>query len=150
MKIYKLHSKSPSGLIGDASVLLTRQMKALGEKHSREEVETILRNTFKRNSRAHTIIITESRKSIGVCFFNICAGVQSGGNYIWINEIYVESEYRGQGYGTAMLEYVEELGNKYNCKYIAAQTGRSNKSSQKLFAKSGFGGTSVVWMDKKI
>ena len=150
MKIHKLHSKSPPAILKSAAVLLARQMKTLGEKHTCKEVEVILAGALKRSSGANVIMIENDGEPLGVCFFNICTGIQSKGNYIWINEIYVEQKHRGRGYGRALLEYVEKFGRKYGCRYIAAQTDKKNKASRRLFDKSGFDGTYIVWMDKKI
>ena len=93
-------------------------MEFLGERKTRKDVKSVVEASLKKGSSAFIFLLyTGDKKPAGVCFFNVCLGVQSGGRYIWINEIFVKEEYRGIGYGKAMLEYLENFAKrkKYVC-----------------------------------
>ncbi len=94
--IQKLSKSSPSNLISGAIDLLYLQMKAIGDKKSRSHIETALKISLS-SSNTHTLIAVQDKKIVGICFFNVCVGIQSGGKYIWINEIFVLENYRNSG-----------------------------------------------------
>src|SRR5690606_1674353 len=124
-KIQKLSKSSPSNLISGAIDLLYLQMKSIGDKKSRTHIKTALEITL--NSRkTHTLIAVQDKKIVGICFFNVCVGIQSGGKYLWINEIFVLENYRNSGIAKSLLESLEKYSLKNKSLYILAQRDPDN------------------------
>lgn len=56
---------------------------------------------------------------------------------ILLNDLYIESNYRGQGVGTALIDTAKELCSKNKYKGLALQT-ETNNPAQKLYESLGF------------
>jgi GNAT superfamily N-acetyltransferase len=70
----------------------------------RVEVRSSLAHALQPGSRAKLVVLSEARtgEPAGFAFFNVGSGLESGGDYIWLNEIHVSESFRGQGGGRAM------------------------------------------------
>ncbi len=58
-----------------------------------------------------------------------------GGECIWIEDIYIEAEYRGRGGGTKFIQYVKEL---YPDKIFRLESERDNDAALKIYKRLGF------------
>ncbi len=58
-----------------------------------------------------------------------------GGECIWIEDIFIEAEYRGRGYGTKFIEYVKEI---YPNKILRLETEHENLSALNVYKNLGF------------
>ena len=79
-------------------------------------------------------------KAIGfieVSLRNIVDGVL-GGPVGYIEGLYLESEFRSKGYGSALISKAVEWFKRKGCKQIATDTEIENVSAQKYFEKLGF------------
>ena len=150
VKIIELKSSSSSGMFKDAVDLLFHQMKSIGDKKSRKHIIKALEISLTKNSGSHTFLALKGNEVIGLCFFNVCVGIQSGGKYIWINEIFVSQKHRNAGVAKALLDSVEKFAIKNKCVYILAQRDPGNLLSGKLFTSVGFEQSKVMWISKKI
>ena len=133
------------------AALLYQQMKATGASKTQAEVTAALHHALTPGSPARIFLLeNENRKAIGCCFCNLCVGIESGGNYLWINEIYVVPHESGKGNGRLLLEYVADWAKQHHCRYMMAQTWPKNEASQKLFENCGFESTEVVQMGRRV
>ena len=88
--------------------LVQQQMSFIGYQQSRDEVATEIRNSMKTESRSTFFVAYEDDDSaIGFAYGNICCGLETSGDYFWLNELYVSVESRKQGLGSELLEYVQ-------------------------------------------
>ena len=69
---------------------------------------------------------------------------------MWINEIYVESEYRRKGKASEILKFIEKWSKEKGIKYIATMTSRKNIGSKGLFKNMEYKLEEILWIDKKI
>ena len=53
---------------------------------------------------------------------------------MWINEIYIESEYRRKGKASEILEFIEKWAKDKEIKYIATMTSKKILD-QKVYSK---------------
>lgn len=151
MKIIEISPYSLPKLKQDYLDLMEKQMQAIGEKTSREQIDNALKNALQANKRAYALmLLTDDNQALGICFFNVCSGIQSGGDYIWLNEIFIDEPYREKGCATYFLNYLEDWAKQHNCVAISAVTWDENKASQSLFKSKGFGAWNPIWVDKKI
>lgn len=58
-----------------------------------------------------------------------------GGECIWIEDIFVESQYRGQGVGTKFIRYVKKL---YPDKIFRLESEIDNVAALKIYKRLGF------------
>ena len=129
--------------------LVQQQMSFIGYQQSRDEVATGIRNSMKTESRsAFFVAYEDDDTAIGFAYGNICCGLETGGDYFWVNELYVSVESRKQGLGSELLEYVQSWSKGQGCVYLAMVTHPTNKKAQALYQDLGFELESLVWVDK--
>lgn len=129
--------------------LVQHQLSFIGYSHSREEVVSELRNSMKQESRAALFVAYEDDDSaIGFAYGNICCGLETKGDYFWVNELYIDVECRNQGLGSTLLEYVQAWAKEMGCAYLAMVTHPTNQNAQALYCNLGFELESLVWIDK--
>jgi GNAT superfamily N-acetyltransferase len=122
------------------------------EIESPKSVSEIKNTLSKMNSNQQTIflIASDNQIPIGFLFGNLGFGIQSGGPYFWLNDIYLDQRYRHRGVAQLMVYELEQRLLKDNIHYIAAMTDLKNQQSQKFFSKLKFDTTQIIWIDKSI
>ena len=58
-----------------------------------------------------------------------------GGECIWIEDIFIEPEYRGHGVGTKFIQHVKEL---YPDKIFRLEASKGNDAALKIYKRLGF------------
>ena len=128
--------------------LVQQQMSFIGYTQSRVEVESEIRNSMKQESRSTLFVAYEDDGlAIGFAYGNICSGLETRGDYFWLNELYVELESRNHGLGSDLLEYVQAWAKAHGCVYLAMVTHPKNKKAQALYRDMGFELEELVWVD---
>ena len=130
--------------------LLYQQMLDINSKSSRSAIESSIHNALKPESRALFFLAKEDEIPVGVVFVNICSGIESGGDYVWINEIQISPDYRRKGIGKRLLKHVLDWSRRNKMKTVLGVTGLINYSSQALFKSENFDIEDTKWMNKKI
>ena len=128
--------------------LLEKQMAYIAGGQGR--AAAALSNAMKEESRSVLCVAYQEEKAVGFAFGNVCSGLESGGDYFWLNEIHVEKEARLQNVGTLLLEAVQAWAREANCTYFAMTTHPQNEGAQHLFRKAGFELENLVWVDKSL
>ena len=80
--------------------------------------------------------IFESEKTI--CGYGLIAKTfsqEAGGMVVWIEEIYVKSEFRNQGLGSEFIEYIKD---NIPAKRYRLETEPENIKAQELYKRHGF------------
>ncbi len=128
--------------------LMHQQMIDINSKKDRASIKSAINNALKPESRAVFFLAKQNENPIGVAFINICSGIESGGDYIWINEIQILPQYIGKGFGTELLKHVVNWSKSKSIKSILSMSGVKNKVSQSMFASAGFEIGDVKWIEK--
>ena len=140
--------------ISDADALISlvqKQMACHGGNGEYERIKRAVLNALKLESRAFFLIWESSDNEIGAfCFCNICSGLESGADYIWVNEFYVDEKYRRRGIAGNMLKFLDSFSKEIGAVYIAGITEAENEIAQSMYRKSGFGLSRPVWFDKTL
>lgn len=130
--------------------LIQKQMGSVGSPKTPEHINKALSGVFRPGSRAALFLAYHNDIPIAFAFGNIGAGLESGGDYFWLNELYVDAPYRRRGCAGKLLSYIEGWLKSNGIKYIAGVTGKDNTGAQCVYKKSGYDTGDVVWFDKSI
>ena len=131
--------------------LVSKQMKVVKGEFKYNEIHKSIKSVLKKGSRAKLFIITDqSNNYAGFAFGNICSGLESGGDYFWINELYVDDKFRGKHYATTLLEFIENWCENNRIGYIACVTGLTNEKAKSLYRKNEYDLNELIWVDKEI
>jgi GNAT superfamily N-acetyltransferase len=149
MEINKIDSSDTN----DYSMLLdmlSQQMNDIGSHKSISSIESSLQNALKPDSRAICFLAKQDNVPIGMVFMNVCSGIESGGDYVWINEIRILPDQRGKGYGKELLNHVLEWSKMNDIQTVLGVTGISNNASQALFESENFIIDDIKWMVRNL
>jgi GNAT superfamily N-acetyltransferase len=130
--------------------IVLKQMVFIGSKHDLEKVNYSIKNALKNNRAIFFIKLNDKKDYLGFAFGNIGSGLESGTDYLWINELYVEKEYRNKGIATEIFSFIETWTKQNGIKYIATMTSKENKVAIKFYEKNGYEVTDIKWIDKTI
>lgn len=128
--------------------LLYQQMIDINAKKNRSDIDNAIKNALKPESRAQFFLLKENDNPIGVSFVNVGSSIESGGDYLWINEIQIAPSFRGKGYGSKLLSFIKEWADRKEMKAILCVTAMKNEASQGMFRSAGFSIDDVKWVEK--
>lgn len=129
--------------------LLVEQMRFIGYEHDSTFVKAMLHNAMKQGSNAVLFAAyDENGKTVACAFGNICCGLECGGDYLWLNELYVAQNHRHEHIASAMLTFIEQWAVSIGCVYVAMVTHPRNSAAQQLYSNSGYELEQLVWVDK--
>lgn len=127
--------------------LLEHQLVFIGYEPTHKDVQSVLVNAMKEESRSVLWVAYLQEKAVGVAFGNICCGLECGGDYLWLNELFVAEEARVHGVGTQLLHEVKRWSKEKGCIYLAMVTHPKNERAKCLYASEGFELENLVWVD---
>ena len=130
--------------------LMFQQMSDIGSSKERSSVESAARNALKSESRTRFFLAKNDEVAIGAAFINICSGIESGGDYVWVNEIQISPDFRKQGLGKKLLDHILRWAKHNNYKFVMGVADQENTSSQALFESRGFSVEDTKWMIKRV
>ena len=131
--------------------LVQKQMTVIGGCSDSLHIKGALENALKPESRSVLFLwYTESNDIGAFAFSNICAGLETGADYLWINELFVDDEFRKRNAASEIIQFIEKWSRKNQIKYIACTTGLTNIPAQNLYKKNGFDIHKTIWVDKSI
>ena len=87
---------------------------------------------------------------IGFAFANRGIGLESGGGYLWVNELFVKEEHRRGGVATALLSSFEAWARERRCTRIILAANPTNRAALGLYEKTGFSCQAVAWLEKDL
>ena len=128
--------------------LLHQQMMDINSKKSRAAIESAVKNALKPESRVVFFLAKQNENPVGAAFINICSGIESGGDYVWLNEIQILPRYRGNGLGSELLNHVINWSKCKNIKSILSVSGTNNSISQGMFKSAGFEIEDIKWIKR--
>jgi GNAT superfamily N-acetyltransferase len=57
---------------------------------------------------------------------------------LWIDELFVNSDYRRKGYGKALMDYVDQFAKENNCQRVEFNCWKFNDNAIKFYNKLGY------------
>ncbi|MDY6820428.1 MAG: GNAT family N-acetyltransferase [Deferribacterota bacterium] len=103
----------------------------------RKNIEWAYKNII--NSENSFIVVIElDKKIIGMCSLQTLISTIEGGNICYIEDVYIEKDYRTFGYGIKLMEFVENFCKKLNYKRIQLLCKIDNNRAVKFYERLGF------------
>lgn len=98
--------------------------------------ETLMESIFK-NNRANALILEVDNKKIGYCiyFYNFSTFIGRSG--IYIEDIFIKKEYRGNGFGREIFKFLAKKAKEEGCKRIEWACLDWNEPSIKFYKSLG-------------
>jgi GNAT superfamily N-acetyltransferase len=134
-------------LVGLLALLFTQEpeFSPNAEKQS-EALDAILRD----RSRGRIFVAREGGKLVGMASLLYTISTAEGGKAALFEDFIVQPEYRGQGIGTRLLEYVIQQARAEGVLRITLLTDLKNDNAQDLYRKLGFVNSSMQAMRLKL
>jgi len=137
--------------VGQLLKIMGDQMSHIGSVRAAGHLETVLRNALKSDSRVRLFLsISDKEELQGFAFTNICSGLESGADYLWLNELHIAGRFRRKGFAEELLDFIEDWAARMNMPYMACITSSSNTPARKLYRKKGFEVSETLWVDKAL
>jgi len=131
--------------------IISKQMKFIGSSNNPERIKVAIKNALIENKRTIFFVkINDVMDYCGFAFCNICSGLETGADYLWINELYVEYEYRRKGCASEIMNFIENWSIKNGIKLIVTSTGKKNKTAMRFYKSKDYELSKTVWVEKFI
>lgn len=138
MKVYKIDKSCDSQIRIAITKLMMEQMNALSESVTEEDLLKTIDLALHENSGAEIFVAETNNQIVGCAFLNSGIGLDKGGRYIWLNDLYVKNEFRRQGIAKKLLLKVLYWAEQEDFKGIELETGINNVATKKLYNSLGF------------
>jgi|SRR5258705_3013187 ribosomal protein S18 acetylase RimI-like enzyme len=113
---------------------------------NREKEMRGLRLLLEQPSRGRVFVLRSPIKIVGMINLLITISTAEGGFVLVLEDLIVHNEYRGQGFGTQLLNYAIEFAKKKKFLRITLLTNKPNEKLKRFFAKNGFVESSMIPM----
>ena len=78
---------------------------------------------------------------VGVAVLRLSPSLWSRGQELYLAELYVIPDRRGQGFGRALIDQVLEVGRESRADYALVVTSEEDRAAQRLYEAAGFRST---------
>ncbi|MGG6265009.1 N-acetyltransferase family protein [Leptolyngbya sp. AN03gr2] len=95
-------------------------------------------------------LITERDHVIGYVAVTFSYSIEFRGLGAYIDELYLRSDYRGQGIGSRTLKFVEQVCRSLNIPSLALSVHEDNERAYKVYRKAGYSDRGYQVMMKSI
>jgi ribosomal protein S18 acetylase RimI-like enzyme len=120
--------------------------KLFENENSKEEMEIFLKNYN------HEIICIAylDNIAVGYCTGLIIKSICHKNSRLDIETLFVKKEYRKNGIGKALIEFIENEAINKNIVHFHINTNKNNKISKLFYEKMGYKNTEEILLDKTI
>ena len=82
------------------------------------------------------VLLSEGKTPMGFLYLTICYSCEVGGECLFIEELFIKEEFRGKGYGKAVMDW---LVKEYpQCRRLRLEVTQVNQTAIRLYEKCGF------------
>ncbi|GEL06779.1 GNAT family N-acetyltransferase [Salisediminibacterium halotolerans] len=139
MKIERVKKPADEQTIDQITDLMLEQMMQISVDITRETLKKTVRQALSSESDCEFFISeTSSGEIVGAAFLNIGIGLDKGGRYIWLNELYVRKDMRQQGIAKRLLLNLLHWAENEGFQGIELETGISDQATKQLYNSLGF------------
>jgi GNAT superfamily N-acetyltransferase len=116
--------------------LLKDQMEYIKTPKSSTEIKETIKLMFE-TEHAKLMVIEDNGLLLGFVFFNISIGLQSGGKYIWLNEMHIHHMYRGMAYGSILFNELKKWAKSEGILRIMGIVDSFDERTRDFYIKQG-------------
>jgi GNAT superfamily N-acetyltransferase len=98
----------------------------------------VLSDFLNDRSLGQTWLIQQEDEIIGYIILTLGYSLEYRGRDAFIDELYLRSAYRGQGIGTQILAYAEEICQNLGVRALHLEVDFNNPDAQRLYHKVGY------------
>lgn len=109
-----------------------------GDYDSMVNIEEGVKSLLKNEMLATAYFIRRDEERIGYVILTRYHSVEKGGLTIYIDELYVESQFRRHGVGNAILRQIVAIARSQGAKALWAQSEPYNDAAEKFFLSENF------------
>lgn len=113
-------------------------------------IESTLKAALDGSRQCVLALAQEGGEYCGFAFANSGIGLESGGDYLWVNELFVKENRRRGGVATALLSSLEAWAREHRYKRIILAANPTNHAALALYEKTGFSSQMAAWVEKKL
>jgi GNAT superfamily N-acetyltransferase len=119
---------------------------------SGEKVRTALSNSLAPGRRTMLFILTDSASGqpAGFAFGNVASGIETCGEYFWLNELHVAEAHRGRGGGRALMEHVLDWCRVSRIKAVYGVCAPDNTKAAAFYRSVGFSTENTTWLVRRM
>ena len=103
-----------------------------------EELAEVFAEALKSPENIAIFMIEDDDKTIGFANLVKIFSVWSEGFALMIDDLYLADEYQGRGYGTKVMEEIEDYARRNNFKRLQFQSEESNPGAKAFYTKIGY------------
>jgi GNAT superfamily N-acetyltransferase len=138
IEVFKVDKPANTEMIIAITKLMMEQMDSLSVDTTEETMLKTVEAGLSSQSSAEFFVAKNNDQLIGCAFLNKGIGLEKGGPYIWLNDLYVKKDFRRQGIAKTILLKVLYWAEKNEIKGIELETGINNVATKKLYNSLGF------------
>ncbi|PYZ93546.1 GNAT family N-acetyltransferase [Salipaludibacillus keqinensis] len=138
MEVYKVEKPASTETVQAITELMMEQMNSLSGGTTEESLLHTVQLVLNPESQAEFFVAEENRQLVGCAFLNKGIGLDKGGAYVWLNDLYVKKEFRRKGIARKILLKVLYWAEHHEFKGIELETGVNNAATKRLYNSLGF------------
>ncbi len=112
----------------------------------RSKQERGLRSILEQPARGRIFVARTDYEILGMVNVLFTISTAMGGFVILLEDVIIHPDFRGQGYGTKLMEYVIDFAKRKDFKRITLLTDKISGESQRFFESTGFRHSSMIPM----
>ena len=112
----------------------------------REKQMRGLRLILEQPARGRIFVLRSANRIIGMINLLITISTAEGGFVLLLEDLVIDKDHRGQGYGSKLLDYAIDFAKKKDFLRITLLTDRPNKRSLDFYRRNGFVESGMVPM----
>jgi len=84
------------------------------------------------------LVAEQGAKAVGMCLFSTTFSGWRGASGLFISDLFIEPELRGQGLGLRLLAAVCQQARQIGCNYLRLDVDPQNQPARAFYRKQGF------------
>lgn len=103
------------------------------------------------DSDMQQLIVGEiDNKIVGFCSLTIKNNLWQAGNLGHVDELVIDKDYRGKGYGKKLIESITQIAKDFKCKRIELDSAFHRKSAHSFYKSIGYESRAYLFSQKLI
>ena len=137
-----MSTEPPAPALPDDASAVVALLAAQLEEHAipldRELLAETVRLALADDGHALILLTRQGGRPVGVAYLSFGVILERGGSAMFLEELYVVPELRGQEIGTALLRAALDVARARGCRSVELEVERNHARAANLYARAGF------------